>query len=75
MKIVSIIDRHQEDVVENILKHCDLWNDPDPPLAQNLFDAEREFTEEVIIDLDFFDMIALDFKSHWVSYILDSHLT
>lgn len=29
MKIVSIIDRHQKDVVKKILKHCDLWNDSD----------------------------------------------
>ncbi len=58
MKIVSIIDRHQKDVVKKILKHCNLWNDPAPPLAPNLFEAEREFTEEVTIDLDYFDMIA-----------------
>ena len=58
MKIVSIIDRHQKDVVKKILKHCDLWDDSSPPIAPNLFEAELEFTEEVTIDLDFFDMIA-----------------
>lgn len=58
MKIVSIIDRHQKDVVKKILKHCDLWNDSSPPLAPNLLEAELEFTEEVTIDLDYFDMIA-----------------
>ncbi len=45
-------------IVKKILKHCDLWNDSSPPLAPNLFEAELEFTEEVTIDLDFFDMIA-----------------
>ncbi len=58
MKIVSIIDRHQKDVVKKILKHCDLWDDSSPPIVPNLFEAELEFTEEVTIDLDFFDMIA-----------------
>ena len=58
MKIISIIDRHQKDVVKKILKHCDLWDDSSPPLAPNLFEAELEFTEEVTIDPDFFDMIA-----------------
>ena len=58
MKIVSIIDHHQKDVVKKILKHSDLWDDTSPPLAPNLFEAELEFTEEVIIELDYFDMIA-----------------
>ncbi len=58
MKIVSIIDRHQKDVVKKILKHSGLWDDSSPPLAPNLFEAEFEFTEEVTIDLDFIDMIA-----------------
>ena len=57
MKIVSIIDHHQKDVVTKILKHCDLWDDPPPP-ASNLFEAEVGFIEEVTIDPDFFDMIA-----------------
>ncbi len=58
MKIISIIDRHQKDVVKKVLKHCDLWNDSSPPLAANLFEAELDITEEVTIDFDFFDMIA-----------------
>ncbi len=57
MKIVSIIDRHQKDVVKKILKHCDLWNDSSPPLAPNLFVDEPAFTEEVTIELDYLDMI------------------
>ncbi len=59
MKIVSIIDRHQKDVVKKILKHCDLWTDSSPPITkQSLAEAEQEFVEEVTIDPDFFDMIA-----------------
>ncbi|MCP4985761.1 MAG: hypothetical protein GY928_06715 [Colwellia sp.] len=58
MKIVLIIDRHQKDVAKKILKNCDLWDDSSSPITPNLFEAEHEFTEEVTIDLDFFDMIA-----------------
>ena len=58
MKIVSIIDHHQKDVVKKILKHCDLWDDSSPPFTPNLFEAELELAEEVTIDPDFFDMIA-----------------
>jgi len=58
MKFVSIIDRYQKDVVKKILKCCNLWNDYSPPFVPNLFEAKLVFTEEVTIDLDFFDMIA-----------------
>jgi hypothetical protein len=27
MKIVSFIERHQSDVIEKILRHCDLWKE------------------------------------------------
>jgi hypothetical protein len=28
MKIVNFIEKHQTDIVENILKHCELWKKP-----------------------------------------------
>ncbi len=58
MKIITIIDRHQKDVVKKILKHCNLWKDADPPPEishETLADAEQEFIEEVTYDSDFFD--------------------
>ena len=62
MKIISIIDHHQEEVVKKILKHCDLWVDSLPPplvpLASQLVHTKREFEEEVVLDEDIFDMIA-----------------
>ncbi len=57
MKIVSIIDRHQKDVlkhnfnnenkfsvsiiVKKILRHCDLWTDSSPPITKQSL-AEAE---------------------------------
>ena len=62
VKIISIIDHHQKEVVKKILKHCDLWVDSLPPpllpLVSQLASAKREFEEEVVLDEDFFDMIA-----------------
>jgi hypothetical protein len=33
MKIISFIERHQSDVIEKILRHCNLWKEelPRPP--------------------------------------------
>ncbi len=45
-------------MVKKILKHTDMWDDSSPTLAPNLFEAEREFTEQVTIDIDYFHMIA-----------------
>jgi hypothetical protein len=28
MKIISFIERRQQDVIERILRHCGLWQDP-----------------------------------------------
>jgi uncharacterized protein YqcC (DUF446 family) len=30
MYVMSFIERHQMDVIEKILKHCDLWKDKAP---------------------------------------------
>ena len=27
MKIISFIDRHQREVIEKILRHCELWEE------------------------------------------------
>lgn len=37
MKIISFIERHQTDVIEKILRHCGLWDEPSaraPPSAK-----------------------------------------
>mgnify|MGYP005873598159 CR=1 FL=1 len=28
MKIIAFIQRHQTDVIEKILRHCGLWDEP-----------------------------------------------
>ena len=30
MKIIALIDKKQESVIQKILKHCGLWNNPPP---------------------------------------------
>jgi len=57
MKIISIIDHKQSVVVEKILRHCHLWNDPDPPPKSTPI-PEPEFVESITCDDHFFDMIA-----------------
>jgi hypothetical protein len=37
MKIISFIERHQTKVIEKILRHCGLWDEPSaraPPSAK-----------------------------------------
>jgi|SaaInl8_200m_RNA_FD_contig_21_3913512_length_856_multi_16_in_0_out_0_2 hypothetical protein len=46
--------------VVNLAEIC--CDDHSPPLASNFFQVEREFTKEVTIDSDNFDMIALIFQ-------------
>ncbi len=59
MKIISIIDRHQKDVVRDILECVGLWHESSPPplvpLVSQLKNAEREFEEEVVLDEHYFD--------------------
>ena len=36
MRIISFIERRQTEVIEKILRHCDLWEDPSargPPVS------------------------------------------
>ena len=50
MKIISFIEKRQTDVIEKILKHCDLWIDPrnrGPPamLLDDQIDFELEYVD------------------------------
>ncbi len=62
MKIISILDHHQKEVVTKILKHYDLWKEPlFPPLISlppQLAETKQEFEESTTLDDNFFDMIA-----------------
>jgi hypothetical protein len=53
MRIISFINKKQTDVIEKILKHCDLWKDkkPRPPPKEPVFE------EEIMYDSKFFDNI------------------
>jgi hypothetical protein len=59
MKIVSIIARHQKDVVRDILECVGLWHESSPPklvhLLSQLSRVKDEFEEEVVLDENFFD--------------------
>jgi hypothetical protein len=59
MKIVSIIDRHQKDVVHDILECVGLWHESSPPklipLLSQLVQSKEEFGEEVVLDENYFD--------------------
>jgi hypothetical protein len=58
MKFISFIEKHQADVIEKILKHCDLWHGrhnrgPPAMLLDDQFDLELEYVdcEQVLMDL------------------------
>lgn len=54
MKIVSFIEKHQSEVIEKILRHCNLWKDPlvwPPPLQP----SQTARFEELSVDYGFFD--------------------
>jgi hypothetical protein len=56
MYVVSFIERHQADVIEKILKHCDLWKDKAPrrpPTEEDLRAAAT--TEEPYYDYTFLE--------------------
>ena len=59
MKIISIIDRHQKDVVHDILECVGLWHESSPPplvsLHSQLARVKDEFEEDVVLDENFFD--------------------
>ena len=58
MKIISFIEKHQRDVIEKILKHCELWIDPrdrSPPvmLIDDQLDFELEYVNCEDVPMDF----------------------
>ena len=57
MKVVSFIDPPQEDVIQKILKHCGLWEEP-PERAPPDLDGFTEDPDEVLeieyVDIDTF---------------------
>jgi hypothetical protein len=57
MRIIALIDkRDQPDVIEKILKHCNLWKEPEPrgPPQFNLEPACGELVESKYIPIDEF---------------------
>ena len=57
MKMIRFIEKRQTDVIEKILKHCDLWIDPrdrgpPSPLLDDQFDLELEYVDcnEVLME-------------------------
>lgn len=50
MKFISFIEKHQADIIEKILRHCDLWidqRDRGPPvtLLDDQIDLELEYVD------------------------------
>ena len=57
MVIVSFIEKHQTDVIEKILRHCDLWREPIPrPPPKIALPIESSF-DEPQVDYSFFDTV------------------
>ena len=60
MKIIALIDHRQEAVIQKILKHCGLWNNP-PPVIRVPPTVNRIETEELVpqftYDDDFFNQL------------------
>lgn len=56
MKIISFIDKCQEDVVEKLLRHCGLWkeNVPRPPPVES-----RVAELEPSYDYGYFDRVCI----------------
>ena len=57
MKIIGFIEKHQADVIEHILKHCNLWKDiiPRAPPAETKPPVLEQ--EELQYDYTFFDKV------------------
>ena len=54
MVIVSFIEKHQTDVIEKILRHCDLWREPIPrPPPKITSPIESTFEEPKVIESTF----------------------
>ena len=61
MKIVSFIERHQKDVIEKILRHCNLWKEQLP--RPSLPDIVPKL-DEPKLDYGFFEQTCLCFPLH-----------
>jgi len=60
MKVISFIQHHQTDVIEGILKHCNLWKDkvPRPPPKKEK-PPSIELEKELQYDYTFFDRVCI----------------
>ena len=57
MKVVAFIDPPQEDVIEKILRHCGLWQEPPeraPPALNGFTEDPDEVVEFEYVDIDTF---------------------
>ena len=57
MKVVSFIDPPQEEIIEKILKHCGLWQEPSeraPPGIDGFIEDPDEVVELEYVDIDTF---------------------
>jgi len=57
MKIISFIEKRQSDVIERILRHCNLWKEI-PPRAPPCEEPDLEPAPELTVDYDFFGSLA-----------------
>jgi hypothetical protein len=59
MRIVAFIDKSNSNVVQKILKHCGLWNNPPPPRAPptTVSSACGEVFTELTYDDSFFNQL------------------
>ena len=57
MVIVSFIEKHQTEVIEKILKHCNLWREPIPRPPPKITSPIESTFEEPKVDYSFFDTV------------------
>ena len=50
MKVISFIEPPQEDVIEKILKHCDLWEEPARGPPAKFATAERDAVAQALAE-------------------------
>jgi hypothetical protein len=57
MKVISFIERHHSEVIEKILRHCNLWIET-PPRAPPIEVLAPQPVPEHTVDYDFFTALA-----------------
>lgn len=74
MKIISFIERHQQDVIERILRHCGLWEGPIRTLANPRAPPSRAGRAagsacdlELVPDAEFLESQRLDNRPEYLS--------